>query len=351
MHWLPASLSAFLACRAACLTVWLRLALARLLLLPSNSYSFSLQLSHSAHVISLEISVSLAPLLLISPVFVPRFIPLATGYPPSFFLVLSYPPLSSPRFRPLSLPPRRPSPYVSLSLSLASLHDLSRLYLSPRPRHPSIGRPWASHSLFLYLSLSPSTPTRYRSTVSVPFPRCRDLSRLFLSFPYQSCSKQSPVRLCSVSWTHLSSSTPTRPTNAPPTASTSPLLRARSDLGSLPRSSTHTPRTPTPLFFLFPISLFSRGASARTLSSDYRSSLSADVCRLDDCHALPFNPRRRSVFSGEYSQNSNVLIFSVPPLFSFFIEGYALIRRHLNPLATRCRRYMCYVEKSFSRFE
>lgn len=57
------------------------------------------------------------------------------------------------------------------------------------------------------------------------------------------------------------------------------------------------------------------------------------------------------VFSGEYSQNSNVLIFSVPPLFSFFVEGYALIRRHLNPLATRCRRYMCYVEKSFPRFE
>lgn len=127
-------------------------------------------------------SVSLAPPALISPVFVP---PVSSLRPP----VTRHPSSSSrpihPHFRLLVFVPSRshstPSFSISifLSLSLASLHDLSRLYPSPRPRHPSIGRLWTSRSLFLYLSRS----LYPYSTLSVPFPRCRDLSRLFPLFP------------------------------------------------------------------------------------------------------------------------------------------------------------------------
>lgn len=148
--------------------------------------------------------------------------------------------------------------YFSLSLSLSPRYTISHACICHLvPDTPRLAGP---SRLSRSLSLSPrSTPTyRYGSTLSVPFPRCRDLSRLFLSFPYESCSKQSPVRLCSVSWTHLSSSTPTcRPTPLQrrprrPSYVHTPILAL-----SLGRARTHARRMHShhaPLSFLFPIS-------------------------------------------------------------------------------------------------
>ena len=288
----------------------------------------------------------------------PRFIPLATGYPPSFFLVLSYPPLSSPRFRPLSLPPRRPSPYVSFSLSLS-------LSLSPRYT--------ISHACICHLV--PDTP------------RLADPGRLTLSFfislslplPLLAIARQCPSRSLVAAISHACSSLSrtSRVRNShrfayvryrgrtslhlPPLARPTPLQRRPRRPSyvhapilalSLGRARTHHAHPPPcSSFFLFPSSpegprpVHYLLIIVRLFPLTFVALTIVMRCLLILADVPLF------VFSGEYSQNSNVLIFSVPPLFSFFIEGYALIRRHLNPLATRCRRYMCYVEKSFPRFE
>lgn len=206
-------------------------------------------------------SVSLAPPALISPVFVPpRFIPSATGYPPSFFLVPSYPsPLSSPRFRPLSLPLHAVLLYLYLSLSVSRLVTRSLTPVSVTSSPTPLDWPTLDVSLSLSLSLSlalplldtlrpvPSLP-RSLTPVSSLSSRVRNSHRFAYVRSYRGRTSLHPPPLG-------------RPL-APPTASTSPLLRAHSDLGSLSlslsldRARTHHAHT-TPLFFLFPISLFS----------------------------------------------------------------------------------------------
>lgn len=284
-------------------------------------------------------SVSLAPPALISPVFVPpRFIPSATGYPPSFFLVPSYPsPLSSPRFRPLSLPLHAVLLYLYLSLSVSRLVTRSLTPVSVTSSPTPLDWPTLDVSLSLSLSLSlalplldtlrpvPSLP-RSLTPVSSLSSRVRNSHRFAYVRRYRGRTSLHPPPLG-------------RPL-APPTASTSPLLRAllRSWLSlslSLPRSSTHTPRTHHPL--VLPFSYFPLLHETRTLSSDYRSSsLSADVCRLDDCHALLFNPCRHPALDflrRIFAKFENVMLF----LFFFFEDfsrirhAFVAIRRHLNP--------------------
>lgn len=281
-------------------------------------------------------SVSLAPPALISPVFVPpRFIPSATGYPPSFFLVPSYPsPLSSPRFRPLSLPLHAVLLYLYLSLSVSRLVTRSLTPVSVTSSPTPLDWPTLDVSLSLSLSLS----LYPYSTLSVSFPRCRDLSRLFPLFPvvFETVTG-SPMFVAIVDvplfiHPHSADRSPLQRRPRRPSYVHTPFLALSL---SLPRSSTHTPRTHHPL--VLPFSYFPLLHETRTLSSDYRSSsLSADVCRLDDCHALLFNPCRHPALDflrRIFAKFENVMLF----LFFFFEDfsrirhAFVAIRRHLNP--------------------
>lgn len=205
-------------------------------------------------------SVSLAPPALISPVFVPpRFIPSATGYPPSFFLVPSYPsPLSSPRFRPLSLPLHAVLLYLYLSLSVSRLVTRSLTPVSVTSSPTPLDWPTLDVSLSLSLSLS----LYPYSTLSVPFPRCRDLSRLFPLFPvvFETVTG-SPMFVAIVDvplfiHPHSADRSPLQRRPRRPSYVHYSVLGSLSLSLSLDRARTHHAHT-TPLFFLFPISLFS----------------------------------------------------------------------------------------------
>lgn len=146
-----------------------------LALTPLHPFLLSSALFSSPTLLSLSlprssVSLALPTRSLLSSCPVSSLCPLVTIAAPSFSLACYRSPLGSPLVFVLSRFLRRDERLssstfsVSLSLSLArelsrlSLHDLSRLYLSPRPRHPSIR---AALSLSLSLS-SLTTPTRYR---------------------------------------------------------------------------------------------------------------------------------------------------------------------------------------------
>ena len=249
--------------------------------------------------------------------------------------VLSIPTFVSSFSSPLAPTPRRPSLSLSFSLCLSPRYTIShaciRHLVLDTPRLADSGRLALSFSISLALPLLdtlrpvPSLP-RSLTPVSSLSSRVRNSHRFAYVRSYRGRTSLHPPPLG-------------RPL-APPTASTSPLLRAllRSWLSlslSLPRSSTHTPRTHHPL--VLPFSYFPLLHETRTLSSDYRSSsLSADVCRLDDCHALLFNPCRHPALDflrRIFAKFENVMLF----LFFFFEDfsrirhAFVAIRRHLNP--------------------
>lgn len=252
MHWLPASLSAFLACRAACLTVWLRLALARSLLLPSIR-SFSLQLSHSVFVISLK-SLSRSHRYDLSRFRAPFHPSGYRGHRPSPSSYRS--PLWPARFRPLSLSPSRrtlSSFAFSISLSHASLHDLSRLYLSPRPRHCSIGRPRGVLSRSRY----PYPISRHVSSRFLAAAISHACASLFRPSRVRNSHRFAYVRYRRRTSLHLpplaNGAPPTTSKSAPPTCT--PISRLSLDPARTPR--TLCPSLYISLFLSLFLSLFS----------------------------------------------------------------------------------------------
>lgn len=169
--------------------------------------------------------------------------------------VLSIPTFVSSFSSPLAPTPRRPSLSLSFSLCLSPRYTIShaciRHLVPDTPRLADSGRLALSFSISLALPLLdtlrlvPSLP-RSLTPVSSLSSRVRNSHRFAYVRSYRGRTSLHPPPLG-------------RPL-APPTASTSPLLRAHSVLGSLSLSPSiehaHTTHTPPPCssFFLFPSS-------------------------------------------------------------------------------------------------